>query len=476
MAEGGAGRGGDERPERPERRGDERSGGGAHGSKSATQVRGIPGLGVLPRLFRDPQGTLTAIARAHPGEVVRLSLGPLPLYYLTDPAHVQHVLSDRWRNYSKRSKMWEPLRRLFGEGLVTSEGEVWLRSRKIIQPLFSPGHLQSLAELMGETIGACLDELQGRAAAGPVDMCKETAIITQRVLMAAIFGAGLSRGEGDDLIAALGEALRRLNLRLFLAAAPQRLIPGERALSRAILTIDAAMLRLVRERRQRPAGGRDLLSLLTVACDEAGEGLSERQLRDELVTLFVAGNETTAVTLSWTWWLLDQHPEADARLRRELHEVLGGRPPTHADLPRLPRTKAVIQETLRLYPPSWIIPRQAVDDDVIDGVPIPAGANILLSQYVTQRDPRHWRDADAFDPERWLEPATEGRPRFAYLPFGGGPRRCLGDHFAMMEAQLILARVAQRFRPRLLPGVRVRPQTSTSLQIRGALPMRLDPA
>lgn len=445
-------------------------------TRAPARVRGVPGLGVLPRLLRDPPAALTAISRAHPGEIVRLSLGPLPLYFITDPAHVQHVLSDRWRNYSKRSKMWEPLRRLFGEGLVTSEGEVWLRSRKIIQPLFSPGHLASLAELMGETVKACLGDLQGRAEAGPVDMCKETAVITQRVLMAAIFGAGLGRAEGDDLIAALAEALRRLNLRLFLAAAPQRLIPGERALRRAILRIDEAMLRLVRERRGRPAGGRDLLSLLTFACDEAGEGLGERQLRDELVTLFVAGNETTAVTLSWTWWLLDQHPEVDARLRRELAEVLGGRPPTHADLPRLPLTRAVLQETLRLYPPSWIIPRQAVEDDVIDGVRIPAGANVLLSQYVTQRDPRHWPDPDAFDPDRWDEARAKGRPRYAYLPFGGGPRRCLGDGFAMIEAQLILAMTAQRFRPRLLPGARVRPQTSTSLQIRGALPMRLEPA
>jgi cytochrome P450 len=235
------------------------------------------------------------------------------------------------------------------------------------------------------------------------------------------------------------------------------------------------MFRLVRERRATGERCKDLLSLLLDARDpETDEPMSDRQIRDELVTLFIAGNETAALTMTWLMYLLDRHPDAQAKVRAEAAEVLGGRIPSYDDLPRLKYSKMVIQEALRLYPPSWMLPRVAVAEDEIDGYRIPAGATLLVSQYLMHRDPALWDRPEVFDPERFRPEKAEKRPRYAFMPFGVGPRFCIGDQFAIMEAQLLLAMMVQRFRARLQPGTRVEAKAMSTLRPRNGMPMFLE--
>ncbi len=438
---------------------------------------GLPLVGALPRIFRDPPRELLRIAQAHPGAIVRVPFGPIDTYLITDPAHVEHVLQSNWRNYVKGDGMWKPLRRLLGQGLATAEGETWVKNRRHLQPLFGQKHLASLAGIMVDTIERTLRPLAD--ARGVLDIEREMTVLTQNIVLEAVFGVAVDRREATDLAAALAVALREVNLRMFLFVLPERFpLPGEEALRRALLTIDAAMERILRERRGKPLDGhKDLLALLLSARDpETGEIMADRQIRDELITMWLAGNETTAAALTWLWYLLDKHPEMDARLRAEVAEVLGDRTPSYDDLARMPLGKMAIQEALRLYPPSWIIPRQSVGPDVIDGHFIPGGVTVLLSQYVTQRDGAHWERPDAFDPERFSPARAEGRHRFAFSPFGAGPRTCIGMSFAMIEAQLVLAMMLQRFRPRVVPGHVPVPISVTSLRPRGGMPMYLDPA
>ncbi len=271
-------------------------------------------------------------------------------------------------------------------------------------------------------------------------------------------------------------AFKGLNLRLFLFFLPDRIPrPGEQRYRKAIASIDEAMLRLVRARRAGGADRKDLLSLLLRARDEDnGEGMDDRQLRDELVTIFVAGQETTANTMTWLWYVLDQNPEVERRLRAEVTSVLGDRKPTFEDLARLSYTTQVIHEVLRLYPTVWVMLRFSDQEASIGGHRVPAGSPLLLSPFVSQRDPAFWPDPDAFIPERFSPERSAGRPRFAYYPFGGGPRQCIGNKFSIMEAQLMTAMMVQRLRPRLVPGHHhVTPAASGSLKPSHGLKMTL---
>lgn len=438
---------------------------------------GLPLVGALPHLIADAPAALTRIAYAHPGAVVRIPCGPTEFYLVTHPPHVEHVLQKNWRNYDKSSPMWNPLRRLFGKGLITAEGDEWVKSRRVMQPCFSSRHIASLTDLMVDTIEHSLKPME--QARGAVDMDQEMTIVTQNVVLELLFGVPIQRQEAERLSASLTTALRAINLRMFLYFLPKRLpLPGEAKLRQTILAIDEALFRLYQEHSSR-AGTRDktLLSLLQQAVDpETGESMSERQIRDELVNLWTAGNETTATAMTWLWVLLEQHPEVDARVRKEVAEALGGRKPRHEDLARMPYCKMVIQEAMRLYPPSWLIPRQCVADDEIGGFAVPAGATVLLSQLVTHRNPTIWERPNAFEPERFAPEQAAGRHRFAFIPFGGGPRICIGAGFAMLEAQLILALMVQRFRPRLANPRPIRPVSATALKPSGKMMMRLFPA
>jgi cytochrome P450 len=443
-------------------------------SRTAAVERGYPVVGVLPDLLRDAPGTLTRIARGHPGEIVGLRLGPLTAYLVTHPAHVQHVLLDHWRDFTKGG-MWKGTRALLGNGLVSSEGDFWFRQRRMMQPLFAPAYLAKVADAMIDVIEEEIAEIARRGPA--IDMHREMGVLTQRVLLRAMFGSSIDRRQMEYLRDQLLTAFRGMDLRMFLYFLVDRVpLPGERAYRRAIAAMDEEMMQLTRRRRGSEAEHDDLLSLLMRARDEASDtGMDDRQLRDELVTMFVAGNDTTANAMTWMWYVLDQNPAVDEKLRAEVADVLGDRPPTHADLARLVYTRQVIQETMRLYPSVWFFPRFAAQDVEIDGYHIPAGSTILLSQFVTHRDAAFWPDPTRFDPGRFDPDRTDQRPRFAYYPFGGGPRQCIGNVFSMMEGQLIAARMAQRFRPRLVPGHRVVPSSASTLQPKFGIKMTLRP-
>jgi cytochrome P450 len=429
-------------------------------------VKGLPLVGVLPQLLADPPGFLSRVAGEHPGAVVSLKLGPIPIYLASHPEHAQYVFNDNARNFTKGGDFWKPLRRLFGDGLAMADGEPWLRSRRLMQPLFTAKHIASLVDLMVERIASSVIRVEPCAAArAPLDMGQEMMRLAQAVVLKTVFGTTVDPVELDALGDAVFTSFQKINRRIFLYFLPGWApLPGEEALVRALEVIDASMFRLIRERRRRDEDRVDLLSLLLRARDaETGEGMSDQQVRDELVTLFVTGSETTAAAMTWVFHLLDEHPEVEGKLRAELRAVLGGRRPTFADLANLLYNKMVIQEALRLYPPAWFIPRVAQRDDMIGPCPIPAGATVLVSPYVTHRDPTLWARPAAFEPERFHPARVAALPRYAYYPFGGGGRQCIGAHFALTEAQLILAMYMQRYRlsrvsrrpvePRAAPGL-----------------------
>ena len=444
--------------------------------KETKVVRGYPLVGGAVDMLRDAPGFLLRVAREHPGEITGIRLGPVTAYLVTHPDHVQTVLQDEWRSFGKSGGMWKAAAPVFGKGIAVSEGAVWLRQRRMMQPLFNAQSLAALTDLMIDVIDREVTQLAAKGSA-TVDMEREMGAMTQRVMLATMLGQDVDRGEIDRLGDQIAIALTELNLRFFLYFLPDRFpLPGERRYRRAIAAIDEAMLRFVRARRESPKSGRDdLLSLLLAARDEeTGEGMTDRQLRDELVTMYVAGHETTAMAMTWLWYALDQHPEVDRRVRDEIAAVVGDRRPTFDDLARLRYTKQVIQEVLRLYPTVWMYPRFADKDVTIDGHRIPAGSTLLLCPYATQRDPAFWPDPEVFDPERFTPERSLGRPRYAYYPFSGGPHQCIGNHFTMMEAQLITAMMAQRMRPKLVPGHPVVPTSSPSLKPRYGMKMTLD--
>lgn len=437
-------------------------------------VRGLPFVGVLPSLLRDAPGTLLAAARRHPGELFALKLGPVQVPVVARPEHLQQVLISDAQRYTKGG-MWSATKPLLGDGLVTSDGEHWKRQRRLMQPLFHQRHLGTMAGLMADAITKQAEELSSRASA-PVELGHEMTLLTQRVLMETMFGESLRTEEAWELGRLLQTAFQAMNLRIFLYFLPSWVpLPGGRAFHGSIARIDEFLARLVAERRARPTERADILNQLLAARDpDTGEAMSDRQIRDELITLFVAGLDTTAVTLTWMFWLLDRHPEVDRRLRLEVDGVLGGRAPTTEDLPRLVYTGQVIREAMRLYPPAWIFPRFARDGAVLGGRHIEAGTSLLISPYVTHRDPTLWENPDEFDPDRFSAARSLGRDRLAFIPFGAGARQCIGMNFALMEATFATAILVQRLRPRLVPGHRVVPASASTLKPRYGMKMQLE--
>ena len=438
--------------------------------------RGLPVLGSLPDLLRDAPATLLDAARRHPGDLFALKLGPVQIPVVCHPDHVHETLVSRAGDFQKAG-MWEAVRPLLGNGLVTSDGDFWKRQRRLLQPLFSRAHLGSLAEAMIDAIGAQLDDVASQGGEA-VDVGAEMTLITQRVLMETIFGESLDPTEARALGGHLDTAFKAMNSRLFLYWLPGWVPrPGDRAFFGAIKAIDATLARLVAERRAHPTDNIDILNRLLGAEDaDTGEKMTDAQIRDELITLFVAGLDTTAVTLTWTLWLLDEHPEWDAAVRAEIAAVFGDSRPDPAKLMQLSTVTQVLSEAMRLYPPAWMFPRYTPEGTVIGGRQIAPGTTLLVSPYVTHRDPAFWDNPDQFDPGRFSAERSAGRPRMAFIPFGAGPRQCLGSHFAMMEAQLALVLLCQRFRPVTVPGQEIVPAAASTLHPKNGLKMTFTPA
>lgn len=421
--------------------------------------KGYPLVGLIPRIMRDMMGTYREAAQV--GGIVEMDLGLRKAYLLTDPELIKHVLLDNYRNYVKGEQM-DTIRPLLGNGLFLSEGDFWFTQRRLMQPAFHRPKLAGLADVMVGATQMVIDRWQTQPPGQRVNMMYEMRQITQSVIVQAMFSTSISREETIRAGEALDYALLTLVERSISPLSVPEWLPTarNRRLHEALATLDEVVYRFIEERRELvsrtedgydPTG--DLLSMLmNVRYEDTGEGMSDKQLRDEVMTMFLAGHETTANTLTWAWYLLSEHPEVEARLHAELDDVLGGRPPAFADLDRLDYTRMVIEETLRMYPPVWTTGRQSLKEDVIGGYTIPAGSMLMLSFYFMHHDPAYWDEPEAFRPERFSEEASKDRPRWAYLPFGGGPRVCIGQHFALMEAQLVLSLIAQTYAPRMAPG------------------------
>lgn len=439
----------------------------------------LPGgflFGSGPEAVADPLGLYTRAHRAL-GDVVRFRGVPgLHWYLVAHPAGVEHVLKTRGRNYRKPDRFSQPVRTLAGNGILVSEGDTWLQNRRLMQPAF---HRQRLAGLVAQMADAAEDAAGrwGRAAAadGTVEIREEMLRTTLRIVGTTLFSHDLS-GDADVLGEAIRTALDSTSRRMTHPVSPPAWLPtpGNRRFAAARDVVHHAIDGMIAERRRSGTARPDLLQMLLDARDaDTGARMDDRQVRHEALTLMLAGHETTAAALAWAWYLLARHPRVLARMRDEADDVLGGRAPTAEDLPRLPYTRAVLDETLRLYPPAWGQPREPVEDDEIGGYRIPAGSIVLVSAWVTQRRPDLWERPDEFVPERFLDAKPGTHPPYAYFPFGAGARQCIGSHFAIMESQVILATLAQRFDVELVPGQTVEPDATFTLRPRHPIHMRV---
>jgi cytochrome P450 len=425
-------------------------------------VKGLPVVGVLLRLRAQPLAFLTRVAMEH-GPIVRLRVGPIQYFLLSHPDYIQHVLQDHHTRYQK-SVLYRKLWPLIGQGLVTSEDPEWRKNRRTIQPVFNRTHLAGLVDVMAKTVREAYTRFDGFATSGqPFDIAEEMMRLTERIIVRTMFSIDLDAGGKDWRI--LNEEIGRRFFALFGFAEKLPLpsnIRFNRTLDRRVRLVDE----IIEDRRQNPAAHTDLLSMLLQARDpETGDGMSDHQIRDEVMTIFFAGHETTAVGLSWTWYLLDQHPQVQQAVIEEAKSVLDpDQLPDWETIGRLRYTRSVLEESMRLYPPVPWFSRTCIEDDVIDGYEIPKDAMVSIIPWIMHRHPRHWPDPERFDPSRFEAEEAANRHRYEFLPFGGGPRKCVGTHFAMTEAQLILASLAARYRFALVEGQSVEPKPLVSLR------------
>jgi cytochrome P450 len=431
-------------------------------------------LGSMLELRRDLLGFMTKCARDY-GDVVFFRFVHIPVCVLSHPDDIERVLITDSSKFVK-SRDYRALAGIMGDGLVTSEGDVWRRQRRLVQPAFHREKILRYARVM-------VDDAE-RVAAGwrdgqTFDIHAEMMGLTLQIVAECLFGADVRAHSGD-----IGDALQVVMegfsdyARVAMVLPRWLALPRTSKMGKAVRRLNSALHRIVYERRATSGARRsgdvpadrppDLLDLLMQAEDESGGTMDDEQIRDEAMTLFLAGHETTALALSWTWYLLGHHPEVEQKLADELTQVLAGRAPTPEDLPKLRYTDMVLKESMRLYPPAWGIGREAREPFEAGGFRLRPGTAVFISQWITHRDPRFFPDPERFDPERWRDDPIRGGtlPRFAYFPFGGGPRVCIGAGFAQMEAALVLATIAQRFRFSLVPGQSIALLPSVTLRPR----------
>lgn len=442
--------------------------------KTPPGPRGYPIIGNLPHMLRNPLQFLTNTVRQY-GEVVHLgAMGSQQLYLVADPAHVKYILQENNRNYTKGDN-FKAIKLIIGEGLAVSEGDAWRRERRLMQPTFHRQRVAALVNLMTQTTSQMLDSWRTIEPGKPLDVFAQMMRLAQTILLKSLFSIN-SSDEINDLNQAWDIAYEYLSSQLWSVFKLPLWVPTpqNRRFQQAMQTLDTAVYRIIQERRQSQNLPDDLLSMLMDAYDEeSGQGLSDKELRDEIMTIFTGGFETSAAVLSWTLYLLSQHPNVENQLQEEIVRVLGGRTPTLEDLPNLKYTRMILDESMRLYPGAWVFTRTNLNDDEIGGYHIPTHSVIMISPYVTHRLPAFWENPEDFNPERFTKEKVASRPRYAYYPFGGGPRQCIGEIFAMTEMQLILAMVAQQYRLHLVPGHPVEEEPMFTLRPRHGIQMTL---
>ncbi|WP_103535980.1 cytochrome P450 [Streptomyces sp. SM11] len=438
-------------------------------------LRALPGL--LRKLVTDRLGMMKDAADL--GDAVRVSLGPKKLYIFNRPDYAKHVLADNSDNYHKGIGLVES-RRVLGDGLLTSEGETWRGQRRTVQPAFKPGRINRQASAVAEEAAKLVALLRGHEGGGPVDVVQEVTGLTLGVLGRTLLESDLTAHES------LAHSFEAVQDQAMLEMVSQGTVPGwlplppQARFRRARRELYRVADLLVADRRARMAGGEpddDALSRIISAADRrrGKPAQHRRRLREELVTLLLAGHETTASTLGWTLHLIERHPEVRARVREEARAVLGEGVPGPEHLHRLTYTTMVVQEAMRLFPPVWILPRVAQRGDVVGGYTVTAKSDVLICPYIMHRHPRLWEDPERFDPERFDPRQVADRPRYAYIPFGGGPRFCVGSNLGMMEAVFVTALVTRDLDLRTVGGHRAVAEPMLSLRMRGGLPMTVHP-
>ncbi|MEQ8980900.1 MAG: cytochrome P450 [Deltaproteobacteria bacterium] len=443
-------------------------------SETIPTFPGVPVLGALPAVRRDMLRTFVRAAKL--GDVVHLPFPGRQGYLIVHPDLIKHVLVDNHKNYGKGTRGYRMLRLALGEGLVTSEGEFWRRQRRIAQPAFHHQRIAAFAETMVTSTERMLDQWAQHDSTKVIDIDAEMMRVTLEIVGLCLMSTDLADESGvvgGAITEVLEGTVKRVQNPLTLPLEVPT--PGNRRFVRALSRLDEVVYGIIRERQGMQSPPQDLLTMFMEAVDEeTGERMNEKHLRDEVLTMVSAGHETTANALTWTFYLLSQHAEEAEKLRAELAAVLGGRSPTLEDLPNLPYTDAVVKESMRLLPPVWMIARSVIDDDVIGGHTIPAGSMVFLNTYVTHRDPRFFEAPERFMPERFARGDVDRQPKYAYFPFAGGPRVCIGNSFAAMEAKLLLATIAQRYAPRLAPGHDVTPIPTVTLRPKYGMRMFLE--
>jgi cytochrome P450 len=408
--------------------------------------------GVMREFNRDTLGFITRLRDY--GDVVRSRFLYLHAYFLYNPADIETLLTTGAKSYRKARSLRSPFfHRLVGNGLVTSEGDFWRRQRRLAQPAFHRQRISSYGDIMVEYAERAIAKWE---AGEQRDISKDMTRLTLEIVVKTLFNSDVSNDAdhvGENLSVLVKPFASQATLKWIL---DNRLpTPGHRRYFNAVSQIDKIIFRIIAERRASGSDEGDLLSMLLQAQDEDGSQMSDAQLRDEVMTLFLAGHETTALALSWSWYLLATHPEAERKFIAELDEVLGGRAPEVSDLPKLKYTEMIAKETMRLYPPAYAIGREAIEETEIGGFRVPKRTQLFAFQWVTHRDARYFERPDAFEPERWASESVQRLPKYAYFPFGGGPRQCIGNYFAMMEIVLLLATIGQRFRFSVADGQKV---------------------
>jgi cytochrome P450 len=435
--------------------------------------------GNIPLARNNPLQTFQGWAREFGGIFYYRALW-MRVYFVVDPDLIEAVLVRNYQNLLKdrvlRNSRW-----FFGDGLLTNEGESWLRQRRLAAPAFHRERIASYAKIMTDHAEEMLATWQGSINEdGEIrDIHQEMMQLTLRIVVRALFNV---EAEQTEKISQTMNVLMRSTTGARMLLPPQfRYLPtpGMIEFRRAVRQVDETVYGIIARRREKESESEtdsgDLLSMLMQARDEKDGGrMTDKQLRDEVMTFLLAGHETTALALSWTWHLLGENPDAEEKLHQELDRVLAGRAPTFSDLPALPYTESVIKESMRLYPPAWGLGRAVVKEFELGGYRVPAGVTVVASPYVTHRDPRFFPEPEKFDPDRWLPERAQKLPKFAYFPFGGGPRQCIGAAFAMMEAVLLLATIAQKFQFRAEPGHVVTPTPSFTLRPKNGIRMRLE--
>lgn len=430
------------------------------------------------KLIRDhPHEYLLQSAKAY-GDVVRFSVPGNQAYFINHPDHVKHVLQMNHRNYDKNTFQYNALSRITGQGLLTNvDAEDWLEKRRIAQPAFSKQSLQGIVPIVTASTRAMLADWEENIKGGAlIDIDREMMKVALAVVAQTLFGADLSE-QAHRLTGAVMEALDYL----IYQTRTLGMVPGwlpirqNRNFKQACQKIENVVNDLI-DRRPPDNPGQDFLGILIGARDEAGTPiLSRKEIRDEVITMLIAGHETVASSLTWSWLLLSRNPGTREKIRLEAQQVLGDRQPTYEDYQQLTYTRQAYHEALRLYPPAWLISRRAIGEDQLGEFSIPGGALVIISPYTLHRRPDLWPDPDIFDPARFSETASKGRHRFGFIPFGGGPRLCIGNRFAIIEATLILAMVSRVCSLDLPPGAEVRVEALVTMRPHGGLPMKLNP-